>query len=61
MNMNAKNKKLMCSRFLLAAMILFSGFAASAQTSFQFGITANPLLSWMKSENSLVEKGPRRV
>ncbi len=48
------------TRLLLPLILLFTVNAFS-QTEFQFGLNANPMLTWMKAENSKVNSGKVRM
>lgn len=54
---NAKNSKLICSRIAPVLLFCMLSVATVGQTSFQFGLTANPMVNWMKPEASEMEKG----
>lgn len=47
----------MCSGWVL---LLFVSFSAAGQTTVQFGLNANPMLSWMKADAAEIEKGKMR-
>lgn len=47
-------------RNLLIPTIVLVTTSCFGQVQFRFGLTANPLLSWMKAEESTIEKGKMR-
>jgi len=55
-----KNNKLISKPFLWLMFFSLLGRQGNAQPEFQFGLMANPLLSWMKAESSEIEKGSIR-
>lgn len=50
----------MCGKWLLFFFCASVIFSSSAQTTVQFGLNANPMLSWMKADASEIEKGKMR-
>src|SRR5687767_11781657 len=55
-----KNNILKYMRNLLIPTIVLVTTSCFGQAQFRFGLTANPLLSWMKAEESTIEKGKMR-
>jgi len=47
-------------KIFVAAALMLATIESFGQTSVQFGLTANPMLSWMKGEASEIEKGKMR-
>ncbi len=52
----------MCMKFLIPLVaITLSAFKTYGQPELQFGLTANPILSWLKAEESQIDKGKIRA